>query len=200
MKLFLSHSNRDRVWVQQVKIQLEKVGIDVYLAEMDPQPGRPLDQKLQQQIDSSDALIVLLTEDAAVSPIVREEIGYAISANKLVVPLVAPTVAQSPALLGMLNGREYIPFDIEHPEEGLLALTNWAQQAVNEEQRSILRKQLQESRALVAAEENARRVAEMQLILQRTELAQLQSTNEALTALLIFAVIVGGLAIIGANQ
>jgi len=118
MNLFLSHSNRDAVWVHAVNTQLEKLSITVYLAELDLQPGRPLDVKLQRQIDLCDAMVVLLTESAAVSPIVCEEIGYAISAGKLVVPLVAPSVAQNPALLGMLNGREHILFDIQSPEEG----------------------------------------------------------------------------------
>jgi hypothetical protein len=35
MKLFLSHSNRDTVWVHAVNTQLEKLGIIVYLAEID---------------------------------------------------------------------------------------------------------------------------------------------------------------------
>ena len=199
MKLFLSHSNQDTKWVDAVRVQLENVGITVYLAELDPQPGQPLDQKLQRQIDSSNALIALLTETSAVSPIVREEIGYALSAGKLVVPLVDPVVAKSPALLGMLNGKEYIPFDIEAPEQGLVLLTNWAQNAVMLEQQEIMRQQLQQARTLALQEANARQLAEKQLQLQQDELLRLTSTNEALMVVLVFAIVVGGIALLGSN-
>lgn len=200
MKLFLSHSNQDSRWVEAVRTQLENVGITVYLAELDPQPGQPLDRKLQQQIDSSSALIALLTETSAVSPIVREEIGYALRAGKLVVPLVDPVVAKSPALLGMLNGREYIPFDIDEPEQGLVLLTNWAQNAVMLEQQEIMRQQLQQARKLAIQEANARQLAEEQLQLQQEELLRLTSTNEALMVVLVFAIVVGGIALISSNS
>lgn len=200
MKLFLSHSNQDSRWVEAVRTQLENVGITVYLAELDPQPGQPLDRKLQQQIDSSSALIALLTETSAVSPIVREEIGYALRAGKLVVPLVDPVVAKSPALLGMLNGREYIPFDIDEPEQGLVLLTNWAQNAVMLEQQEIMRQQLQQARKLAIQEANARQLAEKQLQLQQEELLRLTSTNEALMVVLVFAIVVGGIALISSNS
>jgi hypothetical protein len=200
MKLFLSHSNRDAVWVHAVHTQLEKVGITVYLAELDLQPGSPLDVKLQRQIDLCDAMVVLLTETAAVSPIVREEIGCAISAGKLVVPLVAPSVAQNPALLGMLSGREYILFDIENPEEGLLTLAQWAQEQVHNEQQAILRQQLVKAQVFANQEADARRRAERQLELQASELAQLQSANDALIVLLVFVGVVGAIAILGSSN
>lgn len=199
MKLFFSHSNRDAVWVHAVNTQLEKLGITVYLAEQDLQPGRLLDVKLQRQIDLCDAMVVLLTEAAAVSPIVREEIGYAIGAGKLVVPLVAPAVAQNPALLGMLNGREYILFDIESPGEGLLKLAQWAQEQVHKEQQAILRLQLENAQALAAQEADTRQRAERQLEMQASELIQLQSANDALIVLLVFVSVVGVIAILGGS-
>lgn len=197
MKLFLSHSNSDAAWVHAVNTQLEKLGVTVYLAEFDLQPGRPLDTKLQRNIDLADAMVVLLTESAAVSPIVREEIGYAICAEKLVVPLVDPAVARDPALMGMLNGHEYIIFDKGSPEEGLLKLTQWAQGEVHREQQVILQQQLKRAQEIATQEADARRRAERQLEVQATELVQLQSANQTLTVLLLFALVVGGLAILG---
>jgi hypothetical protein len=105
-------------------------------------------------------VVVLLTETAAISPIVREEIGYAIRAGKLVVPLVAPSVVQNPALLGMLNGSEYILFDIANPEQGLLTLVKWAQKQVHNEQQAILREPLEKAQVFADQEADARRRAE----------------------------------------
>jgi len=185
--------------VHAVNTQLEKLGITVYLAELDLQPGKPLDIKLQRQIDLCDAMVVLLTETAAVSPIVREEIGYAIGVGKLVVPLVAPTVAENPALLGMLSGWEYISFDIENPEAGLLILVQWAQEWVHQEQQTILRQQLEKAQELTLQEADARKLAERQLELQASEMIRLQSSNDALIVLLVFVSVVGAIAILGSS-
>lgn len=198
MKLFLSHSNQDAIWARAVKSQLEKLGISVYLAELDLQPGHFLNAKLQRNIDLADAVVVLLSESAALSPIVREEIGYALRAGKLVVPLVAPSVARSPSLLGMLNGREYILFEKDEPRQGLLALTQWAQDQVHREQEAILQRQWAEIQSVARREGDERLRAEQQLASQANELAQLRSSNDALLVLLIFAAVVAGVAIIGA--
>ena len=125
VQLFISHSSRDKEW-ELVQKRIEAAGFKAYLAEHDPQPGRPLAQKIQREIESSDAVVVVLTRNAAESSIVRDEIGYALGRGKLVVALVTPAVAADPAKLGMLNGLEYIPFDLDSPQEGLLALTDWA--------------------------------------------------------------------------
>ena len=75
-------------------------------------------------IAASNAVVVLLTANAATSPIVREEVGFALGLNKYVIPLVAPELASNPTALGMLDGLEHIPFDREDFQEGLIQLTD----------------------------------------------------------------------------
>jgi nucleoside 2-deoxyribosyltransferase len=103
VQLFISHSSRDREW-EVVQKRVEAAGFKAYLAEHDLQPGRPLNNKIQEEIDSSDAVVVVLTRNAAESTIVRDEIGYSLGKGKLVVALVTSDVARDPAKLGMLNG------------------------------------------------------------------------------------------------
>lgn len=134
VQFFISHSSKDREWIDLVAKRIEEQGFSVYLAEYDLQPGESLNGKIQAAISGSDAFVVVLTESAAISPIVREEIGYALALKKPLVPLVAPTVAQDAAALGMLNGLEYVPFDIESPQDGLLALTDWVHHFAHERQ------------------------------------------------------------------
>jgi hypothetical protein len=113
MQLFISHSNKDREWVELVRKRIEASGFRAYLAEYDIAGiGHELTPKIHEAVKASVAVVVVLTENAANSPIVREEIGFALGQSKLVIPLVTPAVAQNPAALGMLNGREYIPFDM----------------------------------------------------------------------------------------
>jgi len=59
--------------------------------------------------------------------------------GKLVVPLVTPAVAQSPAALGMLDRREYIPFNIDDPHEGLIKLTDCVNLFARQQQESWTR-------------------------------------------------------------
>ena len=125
--------------------------------------------------------------------------SYAVGAGKLVVSLVDPAVAKDPALMGMLNGQEHILFDKANAEPGLLTLAQWAQSQVHREQQTILQQQLQRVQAIASQEADARQRAERQLEVQVSEVIQLQSTNQALTVLLVFVLVVGGIAII-ANQ
>jgi hypothetical protein len=174
MQLFLSHSGKDREWVELVRKRIEAAGFQAYLAEYDLAGiGQELTPKIHDAIAASAAVVVVLTENAAGSPIVREEIGFALGQGKLVVPLVTPTVAQNPAALGMLNGREYVPFDIDEPQEGLIKLTDWVNLFARRQQEELHQAQLLAHRSEASAQGHA--------------IAQLQVQNEAAMLLLVFA-------------
>jgi hypothetical protein len=174
MQLFISHSSKDREWVEQVRKRIEASGFRAYLAEYDLSGiGSDLSPKIQEEIKASAASVAVLTGNAAGSAIVREEIGFALGQGKLVVPLVTPEVAQSPAALGMLNGREYIPFDIDEPQEGLIRLTDWVNMFARQKQHDLHEAQLAAQRA------------QMQQMDQT--IAQLQFQNDIAMLLLVFA-------------
>ncbi len=179
MQLFISHSSRDVQWVELVRKRIEAAGFAAYLAQYDVAGvGHDLSPKIQDAISASTAVVVVLTENAAGSPIVREEIGFALGQGKLVVPLVTPAVAQSPAALGMLNGREYIPFDIDDPQEGLIKLTDWVNHFARQQQERLHQAQLAAQQSHLQA--------------QQQTIAQLQSQNDMAMLLLVF---VGALAL-----
>lgn len=172
MQLFISHSGKDRVWVELVCKRIEAAGFTAYLAEYDVAGiGQELTPKLCKAIMGSAAMVVILTENASGSIFVREEIGFALGQGKLVVPLVAPAVAQDPAALGMLNGREYIPFDIDEPNDGLVKLTDWVNQFARRQQDELHRAQLAAQRSETRAKDQT--------------IAHLQAQNEAATLLLV---------------
>jgi hypothetical protein len=179
MQLFISHSGKDREWVDLVRKRIEASGFDAYLAEYDIAGiGHELSPKIHDAIAASAAIVVMLTENAAGSPIVREEIGFSLGKDKLVVPLVTPAVAQNPAALGMLSGREYIPFDIDEPQEGLIKLTDWVNMFARQKQEELHQAQL----TAQVSQSNAK----------DQTISQLQAQNEAAMLLLVF---VGALAL-----
>ncbi|MGH9426947.1 MAG: toll/interleukin-1 receptor domain-containing protein [Terriglobia bacterium] len=126
-RVFLSHSSTDARWVKWIAANAQQVGIEVYLYEHDPQPGRLLADKVQAAIQSSDALVVLLTGNSQFSAYVQQEIGAAKALNKPVIPLVQPGINQ--ATLAMLQGVEYIPFDFRNPQAALTTLLQHLQTA-----------------------------------------------------------------------
>lgn len=67
-----------------------------------------------------DAVLVLLTESAASSPWVQQEIGAARSAGKLIVPIVAEGV---PAGTGVLAGIEWISVDFASPADAVATVS-----------------------------------------------------------------------------
>ena len=118
--IFLSHSSADATWVKWIAANAQQVGIQVYLYEHDPQPGRLVADKLQAAIKSSDALVVLLTGKSQFSPYVQQEIGAGKGLDKPVIPLVQPGVSEGS--LAMLQGVGYIPFDFNNPQHALTTL------------------------------------------------------------------------------
>lgn len=79
---------------------------------------------------------MLLSKRGASAPYVHQEIGYARSAKKLIIPLVEPGVSASQ--LAMLQGLEYIPFDFQDPLQGRARL--------NQELKKLLDQQIAKAR------------------------------------------------------
>lgn len=79
--------------------------------------NRLLSAKVQQAIERSHCVVVLLTPAAADSAFVQQEIGYAIKCERPVICLVDSSVPD--AKLGMLEGREYIHFGSHEPGQAI---------------------------------------------------------------------------------
>jgi hypothetical protein len=119
-RFFLSHSMQDVPEVDKIREAVAALGVEVYLAENDPKPGVNLAAKVTDAIKASDAVVVLLTETAAASPWVQQEIGAAKAAGKLIVPIVQEGVATG---MGVLAGLEWIPVDFASPAEAMATVS-----------------------------------------------------------------------------
>lgn len=116
-KVFLSHATADGHIARAIHQFCDQIGgVDVYLCELDPQPGRLLADKIKQRMIESDAVIFLLTPHAVNSVYVNQEIGLAQGLNKPVVPLMQK--GTNTAQLGTLEGIEWIYFDPEDQQAG----------------------------------------------------------------------------------
>lgn len=122
-KVFFSHSTRDRRIVVALANVLAKFGIEVFVAEWYLTPGESIDNKIFAQIDKSDSVVVLLSQNGIRSNWVNQEIGYARKSNKRLIPLVEKGISQND--LASLQGREYIEYDPFLPEQSLVRASEY---------------------------------------------------------------------------
>jgi hypothetical protein len=90
-------------------------------------------------------------------------------------------------MLGMPNGHEYFPFDIESPHEGLLRLTDWVHKLDSATRAAAYEAQLTRARAQAEAQ---------------AALAQLhaQAQRDAALLLLVFVGAVAAVALLARSQ
>ncbi len=119
VEVFVCHATRDVREVEMVRSQAEALGISVYLAEHDVQPGFVLAAKIEEAIRRCQAVIVLITTASVTSTIVQQEIGLARAHGKPLIPMVEKGI--DIRQLGILVGVEYLELDLdpEHQAETL---------------------------------------------------------------------------------
>ena len=98
MKVFISYAHTDTSLARKVTNALEKTGLDVWSAEREILPGDNWAKKIAEALEESDAMVVLLTQDALRSKVVQQEIGYALGEERFSGRLV-PVLVGSPERL-----------------------------------------------------------------------------------------------------
>jgi TIR domain-containing protein len=86
--IFVSYSRHDLEWVQQLVTDLEAVGLPVWLDVHKLKPGVVWDSEIELALRGTDVLLVVLSDKSAASTNVLDEINFALSKNRLVVPVL----------------------------------------------------------------------------------------------------------------
>jgi len=141
-RVFISHSTRDRGLVITLANLLARFGVEVFVAEWYLTPGESLDKKVFAQIEKADCMVVLLTRNGVRSNWIQQEIGYALKANKPIIPLVEKGV--EPKDLAALQGKEYIEYDPFQPQQALIRASTYVRSL------KLKKKQEQEKTLLIA--------------------------------------------------
>ncbi len=135
-KVFISHSTGDLGVVYQFSDSLQMNGLQTYVAELSPQPGVELPNKIENAINWSDCVIAIMTKNGDRSAWVNQEIGYAQKANRLIVPVVEKGVE----LKGFISNLEYISFTTTSPELAISEVTDYlVKLKANKEQQDNLK-------------------------------------------------------------
>lgn len=95
MKVFISHAHTDAALVAQITEALQRSGLEVWDADREILPGDNWAGEVARALEESQAMVVLLTPDAANSPWVKREIEYALGAKNYANRLI-PVVVGDP--------------------------------------------------------------------------------------------------------
>ncbi len=85
---FFSYSRKDADFVKRLATDLKQTGASVWLDQLDIAPGSPWDDSVQNALNGSQGLIVILSDHAVKSTNVMDEVSYAMNQGKKVVPLM----------------------------------------------------------------------------------------------------------------
>ncbi|MEM9215604.1 MAG: TIR domain-containing protein [Cyanobacteria bacterium P01_F01_bin.150] len=86
-QVFLSHSDEDQEIEEQVRKSLMRYGFTVWSSQRDLDTGVDFLAAIRQGIETADNVVYLMSADALRSSYCQEEIQYALSLNKRIIPL-----------------------------------------------------------------------------------------------------------------
>ena len=113
--VFVSHSMRphDLPLLRGVCEHLSHHGITYYLAERDWRFGEPLPLRVESEIKRSDCVLGFLTKEGHASDYVNQEIGVAITAKRVVIPVLE----KGTDVTGFRTGLDYVELDRLAPQD-----------------------------------------------------------------------------------
>jgi len=78
-RVFICHASKDKATVRRIAVELERYGVRVWLDERELRVGDSLRERIEQAIEDSDHILVVLSRAALRRPWVKKEINAAFS-------------------------------------------------------------------------------------------------------------------------
>ena len=87
-KTFFSYSRVDTEFTRNLATDLRNAGADLWIDQLDIQPGTRWDMEIEKALKESETIIVVLSPNAVASNNIMDEISYALENNKKVIPVI----------------------------------------------------------------------------------------------------------------
>jgi hypothetical protein len=87
-KTFFSYSRSDADFTRKLATDLRTAGADLWIDQLDIQPGVRWDDAIESALRESETLLVILSPKAVASQNIMDEVSYALENNKKVIPVV----------------------------------------------------------------------------------------------------------------
>jgi tetratricopeptide (TPR) repeat protein len=110
--VFLSHSSVDKPWVIQLKDALQRYGVSVWLDQDEIRPGDLFVNALEEGLEQSRAVALIISPEAIASGWVKEEYARAVSLaqNKQSPLRLIPVLLRDATVPGFLQSRHPVDF------------------------------------------------------------------------------------------
>jgi len=105
-KVFISYATKDLAIVNHIQRLLTDVSIEVFVAEYSVLPGTLLPDQIKSNLKTCDLFILLWSQNSKLSEWVPQEIGIAVDAEKVIMPIVLEPNLQLP---GFIKNLKYLP-------------------------------------------------------------------------------------------
>ena len=86
--IFLSYSRKDSEFVLDIAKTLRDAGANIWLDQLDIEPGTSWDDSVENALQNSDTLLIFLSNTSVNSKNVRDEYSYAFDEKKRIVPVL----------------------------------------------------------------------------------------------------------------
>jgi hypothetical protein len=104
MKIFISHSHKDKWLASCIAAILKELGCETFLDEKDQMPGDAIDHSIRKGLSESDHFLVLLSPASIQSDWVLIELGGALALKKKVIPvLIYVQIKKLPQIISLKN-------------------------------------------------------------------------------------------------
>lgn len=119
MRIFISHSSKDKWAARRIAKDVEELGHEVFLDEKDIVTGDSIDVSIRQNLKQSDHFLMLLSPASLNSPWVLVELGGAIALEKRIVPILLYVGANEvPQVINLKLARDINEIDKYYTELG----------------------------------------------------------------------------------
>jgi hypothetical protein len=85
---FISYSRADKNFALELAKELRSSGFHIWLDQLDIPTGARWDDEIQKALEQCEVFMVVLTPTSTASNNVKDEVGYAIDANKRIMPIL----------------------------------------------------------------------------------------------------------------
>ncbi len=87
-KIFISYSRADSEFALELAEKLRASGAEIWIDQLDISPGQRWDRAIGEALETSDLLLVILSQAAVDSDNVMDEVAYALEEKKRIVPVL----------------------------------------------------------------------------------------------------------------
>jgi hypothetical protein len=102
MRAFVSYAESDRNWARELRAHLARVGIEAWIDADELLPGDNWLKRIGSALESSDALLVLVSPASVQSESLRREVQFALGSEKFehrIIPVILEAADGMPWIL-----------------------------------------------------------------------------------------------------